>query len=156
MDQKDVVNSCIELAEFSARRVDARRTYEWKVTFGVWTLIAVSAAFSYGKSFPVHWSVIPILTILQCIWVRGVFTGNQNDRMMAYHFRSQAELCLRDKNRQVDSTPRLISYPHWKWWFGFVTNWGTLFQVLATLVLTIAAYFVSHSGQEVQPVCKLK
>lgn len=147
MDQKDLIKACLDLAAFSADRFDARRDYQWKITLGIWSLLAAGAAFSYGKPFALPWLFIPSVTLLHSIWIRGVYVGNYNDRTKAYHFREQAEQCLIDKNQKVLRSPAMIKRWRWRWWIGFLANWANLFEVIATATLATAACVISHLGQ---------
>lgn len=146
MESDPNIKACLDLAAFSAGRFDARRDFEWKVTVGVWTVLAVSVGFSYGKAFTIPWWFIPAVTSLHAFWVRGVYVGNQNDIKKAYHFREQAELCLLNSDHKVTPSPTLIKRFSLQWHLGFLSNWATGFEVLVTAGLATAACMVSRLG----------
>lgn len=130
--QKEKFDACIVLAEFSGDRFDSRRDYEWKVTIGFWTLIAVAISFVVGRSVQIPWWCVPVVVLLHCVWLRGVNVGHRNDVQRAFHFRQEAEACLLHDNYVISPSPALLKTSELAWWFGFLTNWATLFETLAT------------------------
>src|SRR5436853_213506 len=117
-------------------------------------MLAAGAGFSYGKSFAVPWYIVPAIVAIHSIWVRGVYVGNQNDLMKAYHFRQEAERCLLDANHKRLRSPDLIKRWSWRWFFGFLTNWANLFELLATAALATALWIISqlsHPLPQIKP-----
>ncbi len=42
MSSKDRFDACLKLAEFGAGRWDARRQFDWRLTFALWALLVAS------------------------------------------------------------------------------------------------------------------
>jgi hypothetical protein len=78
------------------------------------------------------------------VWLRGVHVQNKNDSERAFHFRKQAECCLLHGNHIIDASPALVKPFGRIWWFGFLSNWATLFQTLSTAVLITAGCIVTR------------
>jgi hypothetical protein len=135
--EKDKFDACLALAEFSGDRFDSRRDYEWKVTVGFWTLLAVSIAFLFEKSVRIPWWFIPVIIVLHCVWLRGVNVGHRNDVRRAFHFRQEAEFCLLHDDHVIVESPAVLQPSELAWWFGFLGNWATLFETLTTTALTL-------------------
>jgi len=81
-------------AEFAIGQFNSRRQYEWKVTIGLWALIAAFVAFlrTQNPQFDQFLILGIIVWILYSFfWLRGVWVGNQDDKNWANHYLKEAE-----------------------------------------------------------------
>lgn len=86
-----IFNACIRMAEIGFGRWDARRSYEWKITIGLWTLLA--AAIYRG------FEILPLLVGLLVVvghgwWLRNIWVRHASDANLAWHFFNQGQRFL--------------------------------------------------------------
>jgi ABC-type multidrug transport system fused ATPase/permease subunit len=134
---------CMKLADFWAARYYARLQYEWKVTLGLWALLAASASFLIDKTIPylLAWALAVIVG--HAFWLRGIWTANQRNLITAYHWADQAAAVLDNPHWQIDHAPRTLT--SWERSIGFLGNWSMAFQLGATTILVILGYALSGS-----------
>jgi hypothetical protein len=136
--QAELIESCTKLAEFYAGRHDGRRDAEWKVSLGLWAAIVGAIAVLRGNTLR-PW-ILPVVTIAYTVfWIRGVWVANTIDKNKAFHFIDQAQKLVRDPSHTVAEAPPRITFRNPIWWYGFLFNWASLFQVLATVILLFIA-----------------
>lgn len=129
-------NACLQLAHFHASRFDARRGFEWKMTLGYWTaiLLAINKVWGSDVSIPSIAIVASGFSYL-AVWLRGIFKNHSIDRdHMLHYLRAAQEICL-DSQYQVQRPPDVIRPNSWKWWLGFLCNYGGIFQTITTVLL---------------------
>jgi hypothetical protein len=98
MDAQQRFDACMKQADFYFRSFDTRRQYEWKVTFGIWTLAAVGIAFlpRLAGITPVEKSFLAVfLVLLHVAWTFRIVQSNWKDAKRAWGFREIAERILK-------------------------------------------------------------
>jgi hypothetical protein len=135
MDEKEKHYASMALAEFFAKRNNERRSYEWKVTLGLWALLV--GAIRYRACLPA-WIYVAVVLIYAFFWLRPLAVSHRADQIMSIHYREQAEAVLTDpahtvRSKKVD-TPCLVCL------IGFFCNWYLLFQLLTTTLLCWLAW----------------
>lgn len=143
MSAKEQFDGCMRQAEFLSQKMYSRQTYQWKVTIGLWTLLAISVAFLAGKKISMPWWLVGIVLVPYAfIWLRGISIRNYDDRRRANHFRDNAEMLLVNDSHSVETSPPTT--PAWtlRWCFHFLSDWSHLFELISTGVLICAAYWI--------------
>lgn len=95
-------NACMRQAELADKRFNDRRPWEWRVTFGFWTLIVLG--FWYFKE-PLPILVVlllPVLYALFVLWTFGLWKANQRDKQRRDYFVSEAEKFLRSEDYKLE------------------------------------------------------
>jgi uncharacterized membrane protein YhaH (DUF805 family) len=86
------IDILISLANSSQSEYDTRRTYEWKVSFGLWTAIGVISGFALKENFNLPMNsflIYLLLTIifLAYIWFQyGLHKSNDHDQKKRYFY----------------------------------------------------------------------
>lgn len=138
--QNRIFEGLMKLADFSSGRWDARRSYEWKVSIAIWTLLAAGIVFlRTNRLWLPEWIGLAVV-FLHWMWNSGIYVANQNDRMKAYHFRNEAESVLKDAAHAIKNSPAFIKHGTAKGIFGFLGNWWHRFNFATTVLLVILAY----------------
>ena len=94
-EKTDLFDSYMKLSNFFASRDDKRREYEWKISFGFWTLI-VGAILNKPK-LPVLQdpcaAVVSIIlgVIFALTWIRGIYVANEKDKEASKFYWKRAE-----------------------------------------------------------------
>lgn len=134
----------IELAKLSASRHDERRKYEWKVSLAFWALIvgAILKKSALNLQNVQPWVGIVACILYSFIWLRGVWIANDNDKMLAFHFRDEAIKRLKNGNAELSDIPAKTSLKSLKFWLGFLLDWAMLFHVLVTGTLVFVFYLI--------------
>ena len=137
MTDSERIDACMKQADFAFKLFDGRRTYEWKVTLGLWAMILASIAVLKGQPLPI-WVGPVIVIVYASFWVRGTWVANENDKQMAIHFRTHAEKILLNPKHEVTPSPGKIQGV--RWLFGFLFDWSRIFQLVTTIILVMLAY----------------
>ena len=135
VQRKLVFEACMKLAEYFNSQYNQRRQYQWKVTFGVWTLLVGGIVFIKKPSSVQYW-LAAILTIVY-IWfyLKPLWQANEKDKYRAKYYRIQAESILLDPLYELTENPSLDTR---KWTdLRFLRDWSMRFQTIATIVLTL-------------------
>ncbi len=146
MDAKDKIDACLKLAEMGAARWEKRQNYEWKVTLLVWAGLLAGAKFMHEARVDVSAGIligggIAFLALYAFLWLRGVWTGNHNDKAWdIFYRRAAAELISTDSNT-VASPPPKAKPPLRE----FLADYSPLFQILVTALIVAAAIAVIAS-----------
>jgi hypothetical protein len=131
----------LKLADASWRNMDARRSYEWKANFGLWTALGLIAGFLFQSKVGLlssHPKLAVLLATLVlfgmgytfcAVRISGLYRGNKVDMRRACHYW-----------RLVESTlglePQYQVYPE----TGYLKNWSAQSQILITLILLFVAF----------------
>ena len=158
MEPKDAVDACMKQAEYFSGRFDQRRTYEWKTTVALWTLLA--AGINFVKAPVPLWIPSLLAAAYAFMWLRGIWLANDNDKQMAMHYRNEADRLLREASVEFNiPAPRILGeVPRWfgrlkqwclrkryfRFWFGFLLDWSMLFQLTSVLVLVVLFYKIKR------------
>jgi hypothetical protein len=130
LDNKDRLDALLRIAEFYMAVRKERRQYEWRVSLGLWVGLAGGMISLKGISLLV---LVPLLILVNIghawVWVRSYYTRNERDSRRAYLYIDKAKELL-----EPGSVPPPPPYrPH-----GWLTTGAPLFEVLATMLLSLA------------------
>jgi hypothetical protein len=120
--------------------MDARRAYEWKVNFGLWTALALLAGLLVRDEVKllaatkICWGILFVLIIIVYIfiWSAGLHRRNAQNRRDANHFWG---LATKDMDLDKDSIDKFKVTPVPSMW----KDWSRLSQISFTLILAIIA-----------------
>lgn len=144
MNEKEQFDGFMRLAELRTLRATNRQSYEWKVTFGLWAVI--TAATLYLKDRPVPlWLGLCIIFVYAFFWLRAVYVAHwRNNEAAAFYIeRAIAVLSPGKEDLTVIDKKDVKWMP---WFFGFLSEWGCLFQLLTTTLLVYFFYLMTNSG----------
>ncbi len=143
MTPKEQFDACMKQADFLTQKVYNRQGYQWKVTLGLWALIAAFVNFAWGKSTTIpSWLFAVVWLGYGFLWLRGIWTHNHDDQIRGWHYRDRAADILVTGATEVAEEPVLTTPKNLRWWFGFLTNWSHVFEFLTTAVLLGGAYLI--------------
>jgi hypothetical protein len=146
MTDKDRFDACMDQAKFIYQKVYNRQAYQWKVTLGLWTFIAVAVNFLWEKNVRIPmWSELAVLIFYGFFWLRAVATRNLDDQEAAYHLGDFAELILTGSASALQSRPARTTFRSVRWWFGFLWNPMHLFEFLTTAAFILTAHLLLNS-----------
>ncbi len=141
---KERFDACFKLAQFSAGRWDARRAYEWRLSLGLWALLAVAI-----HSFRVDYipAVLPwLIGAGYVFWINNIWWSNFLDRMLMRTYREYCTTLLNEDgviytDKHKPKIAKWFSdHPKFNRYFGVFADWSSLFQMVVTFVLTYLAY----------------
>lgn len=128
-------NALMRLAEFRRLRRVTRVQNEWKVSLGIWAMLA--AASLYTKDKPI-WALLVWLIIIVAghgwLWVRWNWIANEKDARLAMYYAEKAEGMILQDAPDSSRRPELTKTEKR---FGFLWHGAALFQFLATIVLAV-------------------
>lgn len=144
-DGKDRFDALMQLANFRRERQANRRQHEWKVTVGLWALLAAGI-----HSPPDINALLLAVGLLFLVWAHAVlwvhwhWIHSKRDGDLAFFFAEHAEKLfdLPDSPPPKKRPSPELDY-HFDWkdplrpvcWKQFLGQGGSLFQVLSTAVL---------------------
>lgn len=138
-DSRVRIESCLRLAELSARLFEGRRQYEWKVTLGFWALIVAAIKYLEGKRLPLCvYLVVPV--VFGFVWLRGVYVAHENDKRTMYFYREASHELLLNPSYVVHKPEVMIRPLTPEWWIGFLFSWATFFEFATSVLLIWIAY----------------
>lgn len=151
---KDKFDACIALAEHFSSRHDARRSYEWKIAFGVWSLLAAACHYMKGLQDLTPCMAVLIVAIFEVVWAWNIWRRNLDDRQASRHYRTAAEqiLCEQsptvvkfvfENDKEFDSIVKSLTN-RLRLLKLFILDWAALFQGITTTILVIALYHFNH------------
>lgn len=141
-EMKDVSNH-LRIAEFAQKNFHGRRDYEWKVTLGLWALLATAIVLASERKLTLDhpWSSpmmpVAVVAIFAVLWVRPVWVANENDKRLSHRFLFMSARALDPAFRPSLPDGKPIRPRHWSWWFGFVFDWAAIFQIATTAALAV-------------------
>jgi hypothetical protein len=146
MDAKDKIDACLKLAEMGAARWKNRQTYEWKVTLLIWAGLLAGAKFMREAEVavptrPLIAGGVAFLALYAFLWLRGVWTGNYNDKAWDIFYRKAAAELISTDSNTVARPPAREEPPLRK----FLVDYSPLFQILMTALIVAAAIAVIAS-----------
>jgi hypothetical protein len=142
MNAKDRFDSYMRLAEHRNLRASNRQNYEWRVTFGLWALI--TAGTIYLKTYRVPlWLGVTVIFVYAFFWLRAVYVAHWNDNAAAafYVDKAQSVLSPDHKNWAPEERGELSAIEKL---FGFISEWGSIFQLIATIGFVYFFYLVTN------------
>jgi len=141
-------DACMKQAEFFSKKGFNRQAYQWKVTLGLWALIAAAVSFLWGKNVLVPWwAFVTVLLVYAFLWVRPVAHRNYDDQQLEWYFTRVAWSVLAANLTTAEHMLKELRPPKTRLWsrqalFGFLWNWAHLFEFLTTALLLVAAYLL--------------
>jgi len=138
---KSSFDACMKQASFFASRFDQRRQFEWKISFGVWTLLALATASLAGKNNVPIW-FIPIPCLLHGRWLIEVCDKNDFEKTMFKRYRDQADRVLRRIKLSVPALPGKRTF--FQRLRLACADWSAQFSFCCTVVLAAALYWLNH------------
>jgi hypothetical protein len=144
---KDRIDNLFRLAEFSWRDFDTRRSYEWKVSFGLWTALGVLAGTSLRVDIhlPSKWFtciagliLIIVCIVYTCCWTRGLYERQTRNQESAHAYLDIVEAQLKI------SSPRFIYQPPPP--KSRFRSWTIGSQIAFTWLLATLAFFCILEG----------
>lgn len=150
MTPKEKFDACVKQAELGASRWDQRRSYEWKMTLGLWAGILASGKFIADKEWHISLPVLIIAGLLLLIayahfWLRGLWAANQSDKDWEFHFRREAAKILHGNQNEIGPPPTRTR-PSWKF---VLIDWSLQFQLLITIfILAVAIAIIAAKGRK--------
>ena len=130
---------------------DHRRSYEWKLSFGIWTALAaftaalVTQPVESGKHLPIAgpWAqavtlvIVGLVAYLHSQWLIGMGRSNNADRLISWHYENE----MRDNLLKLPFDTALNSeLATLRRKMGRLTNWSYSSQLAITVLLGIAAF----------------
>lgn len=140
---QDRIGACLRLAEHWYSRFQSRREFEWKVAFGLWALLLAGLGFLQGKQGCIPlWCFVGFALAYSFVWLRGLWAAHERDKRTANYFAEQAEILLNEPLHTVQPSDRERELRWSQKWLGFIWSWGTGGQLVTTLLLLAAVYYV--------------
>jgi hypothetical protein len=147
MEDQERFDRYMRLADFRLRRWDARCNNEWKISLGLWGLLAASAYYIPVK---LNMCMVGALLIIVFIgyavfWSLPILVRNDEDMNIAFYYAKRAEKIL-DPEADVQEKPaqRLTIHDYFKdrrRWSINSGTWAPFFQIVAT-----ASFRIHHMG----------
>lgn len=133
--ENEAFDALMKLADFRLSRAFNRRQHEWKVTLGVWALLA--AAIVHPLPNHKYWIAILVIIISLAhifLWIRVHWITSTTDFRIAFWFAEIAEmkLNLRGSPNPKDRPKKMISCEKW---LCFLCEPTCLAQILTTIAL---------------------
>jgi len=137
-DEKRTFDACCQLLKHWASRHDQRRGFEWKMTLGLWTIIAVGIG-SHEKLQAVGWSFWAICSALAWVgftwgWLFQIWKANNSDKVRASHFAKQATAILARRQTEAHTFDQKDVDNSFR---AFIDDWSMRYQSLITLLLLV-------------------
>lgn len=143
MTDAELHRACMEQAELAFKMHDGRRSYEWKVTLGIWAVMAT--AMVKHVELPAAIWVVSVL-FYGMFWLRPVWVSNDNNKRRYRYFQQLAVDVMTGIRPAAISPPESHPQRGRAFWFGFLTDWAMIFQLTATALLALTtALYVAHN-----------
>lgn len=147
---KDRFDALMELADFRFKRVTNRRQFEWKVTVGIWAVLAAGIVSSKAQSQPLtqHQLIFPLIALVfghAFLWVGSHWVRSTADLKFAFYYAERAETRLLPNSgiNVRDRPKRPEELPCCERLFGFLRGTGVWFQIGATALLAYGFFLVA-------------
>jgi hypothetical protein len=127
---KDRFDAAMKLADFIAQRVTDRRQYEWKITLGLWAVLAAAPLYVRTKPPAVVLALGLAVLVLafSFLFIRPIAIehGTDSEDMFAHYHAAEDIAGLAPQHRKIKR----------------IGPWWGLFQVATTVVLAVGAYYL--------------
>lgn len=144
MNDKDHFDGLMRLAELRTHRATNRQIYEWRVTFGLWAMIAAATLYLKEKQIPL-WLGVAILFIYAFFWLRPIYVAHKRDNKTAEFYIERAILVL-SPDHKIASRDVFKDVNWLEWSLGFLIEWGCNFQLLTTAALIYSFYLFTNAS----------
>lgn len=143
MTDAEIHRACMEQAELAFKMHDGRRSYEWKVTLGIWAVM-LTAMVKHVELPGTIWAAIVLF--YGVFWLRPVWVSNDNNKRRYKYFQQLAIDAMSGKPTGEIRPPERHSAREAVFWFGFLSDWAMIFQLAATAMLAlIAALYIANN-----------
>jgi hypothetical protein len=142
MNAKDRFDGFMRLAEHRNLRAATRQSYEWRVTLGLWAVIAAATIYLKAYSVPL-WVGIVVILVHAFFWLRPVYVAHWSDNEAAAFYVEKAQSILNPGHKNWVPAEKGDLTP-WQRWLGFLGEWGCLFQLITTIGLLYFFYLVTN------------
>jgi hypothetical protein len=140
---KDRMDALFKLADAAWHSFERRSSYEWQVSFALWSGLGLFAGFMLkGGAHIVHPRLTKLIVVTACVsiwfvyalvWSKGLYERNQKDKELADTYWGMIEGEL-----NISPRPNYPAESHWNW------SHGTQIAITSLLMLLdIFAVFVS-------------
>ncbi len=151
MSQKELVDTCAKLAELVAARLDTRRQYEMRFSFGIWATLIAAIAYFRVDYLPVGIGIAVL--IAYALFLSSIFNRNVVDTDIFWNYFNQIQDVTQRHGiaRVVDRADLRVGAPiqsgaplHWltNTPFSFASNWAYLAHFALTAALVAMAYLI--------------
>jgi hypothetical protein len=133
---KERFDANLRLAQLGFDLWDKRRALEWRVTFGLWSLIA-GAIFLRDLKVPLWFGPILLCGYIY-FWLFSAWKSNERSRAFGRFYLTSAQRVLSDDCKPL----AIVGEGREKALAGFVRDWAMQFQAISTCVLVAVLYVV--------------
>ena len=145
---KERFDACMDLSNHFVAHFESRRSYEWKIAFGIWSLLGAACITLRGRQDLPLWAMVVLVLLFEVTWLWNIWRRNRNDRDAHRHYRTEAERILLNPSHSASrfvfeekpSAKRVL-----KMVLSFLADWAMLFQGTTTIFLAWAAYHFNHA-----------
>jgi len=149
LSAKEKFDACMSLADYFLRLWDARRGYEWKVAFGLWTLLGAGTVTLRGKhGINEYVAAIPVL-VFEIFWLWPLWNRANDEKRMGAHYREQTEAILANPEHLIQRPTSKKSLFRRIW--SFICDWSMLFQLITTGFFAWALFHFNNMPPDVVP-----
>lgn len=149
-------NLFLKLAQLSQQSIENRRSYEWKVAFGLWagiglfTWFAVQNRLVPGKPIWIVVAYAAVLVIWSVLWQLPLHRAYEQDKRWKHYFADRAE----SRSDSLTADPRLSPPNCWValrslWFWGQVLMTAVFLSVSFCLVTGASAASAAAVGDRV-------
>jgi hypothetical protein len=147
MDPKDKFDALLKLTEHKSQLREDRRRTEWKVSFGLWALMAATAYNLKDalakQSVCTLIAALAIITLMQTfLWVLPMYLRNERDGRLAFYLAARAErIVMGDEGPPAERRP-IVSLNAAEF-FRFLRNPIAMSEPVITILLGTAAILIT-------------
>lgn len=139
LTERERFESFAKLSEMGFDRLHKRREYEWKINFGIWTVLAVMIGFGATDSKDLKvdlpgflfLAMHVVVLIIYAVWTTGLQLSNKVDQRFGFHYEDRAEDLVSDSTGRFDHQAISSSLKR----VGGPRTWAILSQVAFTVLL---------------------
>ena len=143
INKKDEIDTLIRLADSFWIEFDTRRSYEWKINFGLWISLATVSGFVIKENvqfnnYLVLIAILILVFVYSTIWTMGLYKANRINKDTAYKLRKEAAIKVNFKlpeKDEKDEKPFKINYDK------LLNYWSQITQIVITILFLTLAYF---------------
>ena len=136
------LDACMKIVEFRTKRIDGRRNHEWKVTLGLWAILAAAVVKRSDLEISephLHWGLAAIVLGHAFLWVRTHWVRSKEDTYIAFKYSDYARKILAGRV-EPPPAPELPKFSFFTEYLEFLTYPTCLAQIGTTGLL---AFFVA-------------
>lgn len=135
LDMK-LAETALKVATFVSTRRDARQAVEWKMSFGVWTLLVAGLVKGFAV---INWGLV-LIPLLYGYWMQSIWVRHENDSHIMWTHTQDAQIILEKHGLKNPMHAWVAPAVNLKRKLGFLSGWASLMQFLITLALTLLLF----------------